>query len=192
MGTGTEDAATMATTSYETGVHGLIAEFDNPNALVSATSRAHHEGYRKMDAYSPFPIEELHHALGAPTSKLPMIVFLGGLIGCIAGFSLESWANAVAYPLNVAGKPLIAWPMFIPVTFECTVLGASLSAVFGMLALNGLPQPYHPVFNHPRFAAATTDRFFLCIESKDPKFHLDKTRAFLQGLGSREVSTVDD
>lgn len=173
-------------------IHGLIAEFETPTALVSATAKAHQEGYRRMDAYSPFPIEELHHALGAPASKLPMIVFLGGLIGALAGFSLESWANAVAYPINVAGKPFIAWPMFIPVTFECTVLGASLSAVFGMLALNGLPQPYHPVFNHGSFAAATKDRFFLCIESQDPKFSLERTRAFMQTLGSREVTTVED
>jgi hypothetical protein len=173
-------------------LHGLIAEFDDPNALVAATAKAHREGYRKMDAYAPFPIEELHHALGAPASKLPLIVLAGGLLGCIGGFALQSWANAVAYPLNVAGKPFIAWPMFIPVTFETTILGASLSAVFGMLALNRLPEPYHPVFNHPRFAAASTDSFFLCIEARDPKFNLDRTRAFLQALGSREVSTVED
>lgn len=182
----------MATSTTQTGLHGLIAEFDDANALVAATAKAHSEGYRVMDAYAPFPIEELHHAIGAPPSKLPMIVLIGGVLGCIGGFSLESWANAVAYPLNVAGKPFIAWPMFIPVTFECTILGAALSAVFGMLALNGLPQPYHPVFNHARFATASTDRFFLCIEASDPKFNLDRTRSFLQALGSREVSTVED
>jgi hypothetical protein len=182
----------MATPTLETAIHGIVAEFDDPNALVAATAKAHSEGYRVMDAYAPFPIEELHHAIGAPPSRLPLIVLVGGVLGCIGGFSLESWANAVAYPLNVAGKPFIAWPMFIPVTFECTILGASLAAVFGMLALNRLPQPYHPIFNHPRFATASTDRFFLCIEAADPKFHLDRTRAFLQTLGSREVTTVED
>ncbi|MGE3508485.1 MAG: DUF3341 domain-containing protein [Vicinamibacterales bacterium] len=182
----------MAITNETDIIHGLVAEFDDPNALVKATELAHRDGYRRMDAYSPFPIEELHHALGAPASKLPLIVFVGGLIGCLGGFALESWANAVAYPLNVAGKPFIAWPMFIPVTFECTILGASLSAVFGMLALNRLPQPYHPIFNHARFATVSTDRFFLCIEAQDPKFHLDRTRAFLQTLGPREVTTVED
>lgn len=184
--------ATHATTSNLPVLYGLMAEFDNPTALVSATAKAHQEGYRKMDAYAPYPIEELHHALGAPASKLPMIVFVGGLIGAVSGFSLESWANGVAYPLNVAGKPYISWPMFIPVTFETTVLFAALSAVFGMLALNRLPQPYHPVFNHPRFSAASTDRFFLCIEAQDPQFDLERTRAFLGSLGALEVAPVED
>lgn len=183
--------ATHMTQSSQPAVHGLIAEFDNPNALVAATAKAHRDGYRKMDAYSPYPIEELHHALGAPASRLPVIVFIGGLIGAAAGFSLESWANAVAYPLNVAGKPYISWPMFIPVTFETTVLFASLSAVVGMLALNRLPQPYHPVFNHARFSAASTDRFFLCIEARDPKFDLKRTRAFMDTLGALEVAAVE-
>lgn len=185
----------MASLPTEPGapvIYGLMAEFDNPNALVAATAKAHGEGYRKMDAYSPYPIEELHHALGTPPSKVPMLVFIGGLVGAMAGFSLESWANAVAYPLNVAGKPYIAWPMFIPVTFETTILLAAFAAVFGMLALNGLPQPYHPVFNHPRFAGVTTDRFFLCIEAKDPKFNLERTRAFLDALGPQEVAAVED
>lgn len=184
--------STHAAESNQPGLYGLMAEFDNPNALVAASAKAHHEGYRKMDAYSPYPIEELHHALGAPPSKLPMIVFVCGLLGTISGFSLESWANAVAYPINVAGKPYIAWPMFIPVTFETTVLFAAFSAVIGMLALNGLPQPYHPVFNNPRFSAVTTDRFFLCIEAKDPKFNPERTRAFLGTLGAREVASVEE
>jgi len=173
-------------------IYGLMAEFDNPTDLVRAAERARLDGYRDMDAYSPMPIEELNEALGIRKTKLPLIVLIGGMLGGLGGFSLESWANAVAYPINVAGKPFIAWPMFIPVTFETTILGASLSAVFGMLLLNGLPQPYHPIFNHARFATASTDRFFLCIEAADPKFNLDRTRAFLQTLGSREVSTVED
>ena len=173
-------------------LHGLMAEFDDPSSLVAATERAHHEGYRFMDAYSPYPIEELHHALGAQPTRLPLIVLVGGLCGCIGGYALEYWSSAIAYPLNIGGKPLHSWPAFIPVTFECTILVAALSAVLGMLALNGLPQPYHPVFNVPRFALASRNRFFLCIEAKDPKFDVEATRRFLETLGPREVTTVAD
>ena len=173
-------------------IHGLLAEFDDPTSLVAATERAHREGYRSMDAYSPFPIEELHEALGARHTRLPLIVLIGGLCGCIGGYGLQYWSSVMAYPLNIGGKPLHSWPAFIPVTFECTILVAALSAVLGMLALNGLPQPYHPVFNVPRFALASRNRFFLCIESVDPKFELEQTREFLMTLGPREVSTVAD
>jgi hypothetical protein len=167
-----------------------MAEFDDPNALVAAAHRAHHEGYRRMEGYSPFPIEELHEALGASPSRLPLIVLVGGLLGCLGGYGLQYWAAGIAYPLNIGGKPLNSWPMFIPITFECTILVAALSAVLGMLALNGLPMPYHPVFNAPRFALASRNRFFLCIEARDPNFELEKTRGFLETLGPREVSTV--
>ena len=178
----------MATRSQS--LYGLMAEFDDPNALVAATQQAHHEGYRRMDAYSPFPIEELHEALGGHHTRLPLIVLVGGLFGCIGGYSLEYWVSAMAYPINVGGRPLHSWPAFIPVTFECTILVAALSAVFGMLALNGLPMPYHPVFNVPRFALASRNRFFLCIEARDKKFDLTETRRFLETLNPREVSTV--
>jgi hypothetical protein len=171
-------------------LYGLMAEFDDPNALVAATRRAHDEGYRRMDAYSPFPIEELHEALGSHHSRLPLIVLIGGLCGCIGGYALQYWVSAIAYPVNVGGRPFHSWPAFIPVTFECTILVAALSAVLGMLALNGLPMPYHPVFNVPRFALASRNRFFLCIESKDKKFDLEETRRFLETLEPREVSTV--
>jgi hypothetical protein len=171
-------------------VYGLMAEFDDPSALVSAAQRARHEGYRSMDAYSPFPIEELHHALGEPPSRLPLIVLVGGLVGCLGGFALQYWVSAVENPWNVGGRPLFSWPSFIPITFECTILVAALSAVLGMLALNGLPMPYHPVFNVSRFALASRNRFFLCIEATDAQFDLEKTRTFLQTLGPREVSTV--
>ena len=173
-------------------IHGLMAEFEDPTSLVTATERAHKEGYRCMDAYSPFPIEELHHALGARHTRLPLIVLIGGLAGCIGGYALEYWSSVIAYPLNIGGKPLHSWPAFIPVTFECTILAAALSCVLGMLALNGLPMPYHPVFNVPRFALASRNRFFLCIEAADPKFDLEGTRDFLTTLGPREVSTVAD
>ena len=173
-------------------VYGLMAEFEDPSSLVAATERAHREGYRCMDAYSPYPIEELHHALGGHTTRLPLIVLIGGICGCVGGYALEYWSSAIAYPMNIGGKPLHSWPAFIPVTFECTILVAALSAVLGMLALNGLPQPYHPVFNVPRFALASRNRFFLCIESKDPKFDVEGTRQFLETLGPREVTTVAD
>jgi hypothetical protein len=174
------------------GIYGLMAEFDEPTLLVAATHRAHEEGYRCMDAYSPYPIEELHEALGAHHTRLPLIVLIGGLIGCLGGYLLQYWVSAVAYPVNVGGKPFHSWPAFVPVTFECTILAASLSAVLGMLALNGLPMPYHPVFNVPRFALASRNRFFLCIEARDPKFDLDGTRRFMEALKPREVSTVAD
>ena len=166
-------------------IYGLMAEFEDPNELVAAAHRAHHEGYTRMDAYSPLPIEELHEALGLPHTKLPMIVLIGGIVGCLSGYLLQFWASTMAYPLNIGGKPLNSWPAFIPVTFECTILGAALSAVFGMLALNGLPQPYHPVFNVARFALASRNRFFLCIQAGDPAFDAEKTRRFLEEQGAR-------
>ncbi len=168
-----------------------MAEFDDPNALVAATRRAFREGYRQMDAFSPFPIEELHEALGAHHTHLPLIVLIGGLVGCIGGYTLEYWSSVIAYPLNIGGKPLHSWPAFIPVTFECTILAAALSCVLGMLALNGLPMPYHPVFNVARFALGSRNRFFLCIEARDKQFDLEGTRAFLETLKPREVSTVE-
>src|SRR3982074_2481405 len=170
-------------------IHGLMAEFDDANALVLAAASAHDAGYRRMDAYSPFPIEELHDALGSHTSRLPLIVLIGGLVGCVAGFLLQYWASAIAYPINVGGRPFNSWPAFIPVTFECTILGAALSAVLGMLALNGLPMPYHPRFHVPRFALASRNRFFLCIEARDEKFEFEATRQFLETLTPRGVAT---
>jgi len=179
----------MATKS---SVYGLMAEFEDPNALVAATHRAYFEGYRRMDAYSPYPIEELAEALGDHENRLPLIVLIGGLLGGIGGYALQYWVAAIAYPVNVGGRPFHSWPAFIPITFECTILAASLAAVLGMLALNGLPTPYHAVFNVPRFALASRNRFFLVIESADPKFALEPTRRFLETLRPREVTTVAD
>ena len=173
-------------------VYGLMAEFDDPMTLVQAAAQAREAGYRRMDAYSPFPIEELHEALGAHHTRLPLIVLIGGIVGCLGGYALQYWVSTMAYPLNIGGKPLHSWPAFIPVTFECTILVAALSAVLGMLALNGLPMPYHPVFNVTRFALASRNRFFLCIEETDPKFDLGETRRFLERLSAREVTTVAD
>jgi hypothetical protein len=171
-------------------VYGLLAEFDDPQALLEATRRAYEAGYRRMDAYSPFPIEELHDALGRHASRLPLIVLLGGLLGGLGGYGLQYWIAALAYPINVGGRPLHSWPAFVPVTFECTILAGAIAAVLGMLALNGLPMPYHPVFNVSRFALASRNRFFLCVETKDPRFDLEKTRQFMETLNPREVSTV--
>lgn len=175
----------------EPTTYGLMAEFDSPGAIVRAARAAHDAGYRAMDAYSPYPIEELHHALGIAGSKVPIIMLTGGILGGLGGLSLAAWASAIAYPMNVGGRPLLSWPAFIPVAYECTILLAALSGVIGMLALNGLPSPYHPVFNVPRFAMASRNRFFLCIESRDPKFDREGTERFLAGLADvRGVSDV--
>lgn len=172
-------------------IYGLMAEFENPSDLVAAARKAYEEGYRKMDAYTPFPIEELTEALGFRQTRLPLIVLIGGLIGCVGGYFLQYYTAVIDYPLNIGGRPLNSWPAFIPVTFECTILVASLFAVLGMLALNGLPMPYHPVFNVPRFALATRDRFFLCIEATDPRFDPETTRYFLERLAPRVVYEVE-
>ena len=154
-------------------IYGLMAEFENSHTLVEAARRSHHEGYRRMDVYLPVPIEELHEAQYMHDNRLPKIVLAGGIFGGVAGYGLQYWASTIAYPMNIGGRPLHSWPAFIPVTFETTILAAALSAVLGMLALNGLPQPFHPVFNVPRFALASRNRFFLCIEASDPKFTIE-------------------
>ena len=171
-------------------IHGLMAEFDSPTQLVLATRRAHEEGYRKMDAYTPFPIEELSDAIGFRHTKLPLIVLIGGILGCLGGYGMQYWIAAIDYPVNVGGRPYNSWPSFIPVTFETTVLVAAISAVLGMLALNGLPMPYHPVFNVRSFALASKDKFFLCIEAADPKYDRAATQKFLESLGPREIAEV--
>ncbi len=172
-------------------LYGLMAEFDDPEQLLAAARRAHAEGYRKLDAYTPLPIEGLSEAVGFEHTRLPLIVLLGGLAGCVGGFFMQYYLSAIDYPLNIGGRPLNSWPSFIPITFELTILCAALSAVLGMIALNGLPTPYHPVFNVPRFALASRNHFFLCIEAADPKFDRMGTWVFLQSLGASEVSEVD-
>ena len=172
-------------------MYGLIAEFDNPEALVAAAHRAFAEGFRKMDAYSPFPVEGLAEALGFHRTRVPLIVLSGGILGCLGGFFLQYWLAVIDYPINVGGRPLNSWPSFIPVTFELTILIAALSAFFGVLALNGLPMPYHPVFNVERFELASRNRFFLLIEAVDPRFDSAGTRRFLENIGSHGVYEVE-
>ncbi len=172
-------------------IYGLMAEFDNPTDLVAAARRTYEEGYRRINGYSPFPIEELSEAIGFHHTRLPLLVLLGGIVGGVGGYLMQFYLSAIEYPLNVGGRPYHSWPSFIPITFETTILGAALTTVLGMLALNGLPQPYHPVFNAPRFALATRDRFFLAIEARDPLFDYEKTKQFMQTLEPREVFDVE-
>jgi len=171
-------------------IYGLIAEYTTPESIVAAAERAYAEGYRKMDAYSPFPVEGLAEAIGFTRNRLPLIVLIGGLLGAASGYAMMYYSAVINYPINIGGRGLHSWPAFVPITFELTILFASLAAVLGMLGLNGLPMPYHPVFNAPGFALASGSRFFLCIEAKDPKFDPSATRAFLEGLGPKTVQEV--
>lgn len=172
-------------------IYGVMAEFDTPTALVRAARRTYEAGYRNIDTFSPFPIEESWEAIGHHDRRLSFIVLAGGVTGLLAGIGLQMWVHTVAYPLNIGGKPLNSWPMFVPVAFEMTILFAALSAVLGMIVLNGLPQPYHPVFNVPRFEHASRDKFFLLVESTDPKFDRAGTVDFLKGLNPNEVNEVE-
>lgn len=172
-------------------LYGLLAEFETTDAVLHAAHHTREAGYRSVDAFAPFPVHGLDEAVGAPPRILPRLIFCGGLFGFLAGFGMQYFACVIHYPLNIGGRPFNSWPSFIPITFECTILFAALTAVFGMLALNGLPRPYHPLFNVPQFKRATQDRFFLCIRSKDPKFDAAKTRAFLAKTGAVGVYEVE-
>jgi len=172
-------------------LYGVMAEFESPTDLVAAARRVYSLGYRRINGYSPYPIEELAEAIGFTHTSLPLIVFIGGLLGGLGGFFMQYWIEVINYPLNVGGKPFNSWPAFIPITFEMTVLSAAFAAVLGMLILNKLPQPYHPVFNLPDFALATRDRFFLAIEANDPKFNHDEVVNLLQSLGALAVNDVE-
>ena len=171
-------------------LYGLIAEFDNPTALVNAAQAARDQGYRKLDAYSPFPIEQLNDVLHLHKNRLPLLVLVGGLVGGTLGYLLQYYVTVVYFPINIAGRPLLSWPSYVVITFEMTILFAALSAVLGLLGLCGLPMPYHPVFNVPRFAHASRNRFYLCIEARDPLFDRAKTSAFRETLEPKEVSEV--
>jgi hypothetical protein len=171
-------------------IYGVMAEFASASELLDAAHRARAQGYVRMDAYSPFPIEGLAEAIGFRNTRVPLIVLAGGILGATGGYFMQYYFAVIAYPFNIGGRPAHSWPSFVPVTFELTILTAALFAVLGMLALNGLPMPYHPVFNVPEFARATRDRFFLCIEARDPLFDRERTAELLRGLGAANVSEV--
>ena len=171
-------------------IYGMIAEFDSPEALLAAAHKATAAGYRRMDAFTPMPVEGLAEAVGFHHTVLPLVVLCGGIVGGLTGFFLQYYASVYTFSQNVAGKPLNSWPAFIPITFELTILFAALTCVFGMLAMNGLPTPYHPVFNVPSFALATSDKFFLCIKARDPQFDRQKTREFMKSLQALEVAEI--
>ena len=172
-------------------LYGVMAEFENPTDLVAAAHKVYSLGYRRINGYSPYPIEELSEAIGFTKTSLPLIVFIGGVIGGLSGFFMQYWIEVIDYPINVGGKPTNSWPAFIPITFEMTVLFAAFSAVLGMLILNKLPQPYHPVFNLPNFALATRDRFFLAIEANDAKFNHAEVVELLKSLNAVAVTDVE-
>ncbi len=172
--------------------HGVMAQFKTPGELLQAARRARENGYTAMDAYSPFPIEGLHEALGHRDTRLPLAVLIGGIVGGAGGFLMQEYAAVIGYPLNVGGRPLNSWPAFIPITFELTILLAGLTAAIAMIVLNGLPQPYHPVFTVPGFERAMSDRFFLCLEASGPGFDPQAARRFLEGLRPERVVSVDE
>jgi hypothetical protein len=171
-------------------LYGLMAEFEEQDEILAAARLAYERGYRRMDAYSPFPIEGLAEALGRGPTRVPLIVLLGGICGGLGGYFMQWYAMAVDFPLNIGGRPFNSWPAYVPITFELTVLAGAVCALVGMLALNRLPEPYHPVFNLPAFARASSDRFFLCIEAADPGFDPAGTRQFLESLRPQSVQEV--
>jgi len=171
-------------------LYGLMAEFETPGDLVAAARKTRLAGFKKFDAYSPFPIHEMDEAMDLHDNRVSLCTLIGGLLGCAGGFGLCSWVEAVALPLNIAGRPLVSTPMFIPITFECTILLGGLTAAISMIIMNGLPSPYHPVFNVERFASASKSGFFLCIESEDPLFDREMTVGFLESLKPAEIAEV--
>jgi Alternative complex III, ActD subunit len=183
----------MSTQSAATAtLYGIMAEFSSAEELLAVARRAREAGYRNLDAYSPFPIHGMDEALALPKTRIPLLVLLGGLAGLALGLGLQYWVSAIDYPIMVGGKPYASWPAFVPVAFELTILLAGLTGGIGMLALNGLPMPYHPVFNVERFTLASNDRFFLCIEATDPKFHREETKTFLEELHPYQISEVEE
>jgi hypothetical protein len=172
-------------------LHGIMAEFDEPQQLVEAARAAYHAGYRKMDAYSPYAVEGLAEAIGFTRTRVPLVVLLGGILGAITAYGMQWYSAVVDYRLDVGGRPPHSWPAFVPITFELTVLFAALAGLIGMLWMNGLPKPYHPVFNAPDFKLASQTRFFLCIEAEDRLFDKPEVRRLLESLGPTRVSEVE-
>lgn len=171
-------------------LHGLIAEYETPEALKAAARGAREAGYRELDAYTPFPVEGLADAVGFSKNRVPLAVLGGGLLGGGLAYFMQWYINVWDYPLNIGGRPFHSWPAFIPITFELTILFAAFGALIGMLAMNGLPKPFHPVFRAPGFDRASQDRFFLYVEANDPQFDRDRTRGFLARTGARSVEVV--
>ncbi len=171
-------------------IYGLMAEFDSAQELLDAAQRTHAAGYERIDAYSPFPVEGLAEAIGFHKNHVSLVVLIGGIIGGLSAYALQYWVAVITYPVNVGGRPFHSWPSFIIVTFELTILFGGLSSAIGMLALNGLPMPYHPVFNVAEFARASENKFFLVVEATDQKFDAVNTRSFLAGLEPRMIAEV--
>jgi hypothetical protein len=184
------DVAVYESPIPDAPIYGLMAEFDSAQELVAAAHKTHEAGYRKIDAYSPFPIEGLAEAIGFEKNRVSLVVLIGGLVGLISAYSLQYWVAVITYPTNIAGRPYHSWPSFIIVTFELTILFGGLSSAIGMLALNGLPMPYHPVFNVPEFARATENKFFLVVFSSDPNYDPESVHSFLSGLAPRMIAEV--
>jgi hypothetical protein len=177
---------------FPEGVYGLLAEFDSVTSLTAAAAAAYKDGWRRLDCYTPYPCEEAAEAIGFHRNFVPLITLVGGLMGCVAMFLMETWINVWAYPLNIAGRPYYSWPAFVVPAYEWTILWAGLTAAFGMLALNGLPSPYHPLFNAPNFrTGATSDKLFLCLEARDPKFSLAESRAYLEAMHPVSIVEVE-
>lgn len=181
----------MENQDTSSSLYGILAEYGTAQDLLDAAQKTHRQGYRKVDAFSPFPIEELSEVLHHPKSKVPLVCLVAGIIGLLGGYFLQYWASAINYPINVGGRPLNSWGAFIPVTFECTILAAGIATVVGMILLNGLPRHYHPVFNAENFSRASSDRFFLVIEADDPQFDADSVSSFLSDTAAREVRAVE-
>jgi hypothetical protein len=174
------------------GTYGVLAEFDTPSDLVRAAQSAYHDGWRRMDCYTPYPVEEAAEAIGFHKNRVSLITLIGGLMGLCAMFSLETWISTLAYPLNIAGRPTYSWPAFVIPAYEWTILFAGFSAALGMFAMNGLPSLYHPLFNAPNFRnGATDDKFFLCLEATDPKFEIAEAKAYLAGFAPTSVVEVE-
>lgn len=180
----------MSAVAQSPKVYGLLAAFETPEDLVVAAGRAREAGYKQFEAYSPFPVHGLSEAVGFHESKIQWVIFVSGAMGALGGFALQWYVSVIDYPLNSGGRPLLTWPHFVPVTFECAVLFAAFGALLSMLGLNGLPRPSHPVFNAPRFLRASQDGFFLCIEAEDPHYDPERTRRFLLDLEPLSVDEV--
>jgi len=168
---------------------GYLAEFTDGDGLLAAAKRGREAGYQWMEAYTPLPMHELTHVLGYK-NRLPLFILVGGIFGALAGFGMQYYASVISYPQNIGGRPFNSWPSFLVVTFEMTILCAALTAVLGMLALNGLPRPHHPIFAVPQFEHASRDHFFLLIAWLDDQFEIDGTKRFLEGLGPLAVHEV--